>query len=165
MNLSDLMSQEFQHEASITRKCLERIPEDKFSYKPHDKSMSMIQLGTHLANLITWSDTIINSDHFDMASSPPQPEIPKTTAELLEMFDRNMEEFKQHLAGKPDSELFKNWQLKNGDNVMLEMPKAACVRGFIISHSVHHRGQLSVYLRENDVPVPAIYGPSADEDM
>ena len=163
MTVAELMIQEFNYESSNTRKCLERIPQDRFDYKPHQKSFSMLELGTHLANLITWTETIVNHDFFDFgAPSEPAP-TPQSPAELLELFDKNLKGFNETLGGKSDELLFKKWQLRDGDNVMLELPKAACIRSFVLNHTVHHRGQLTVYMRENDIPLPPLYGPSADE--
>lgn len=164
MSIAEAMIGEFTHESVSTRKMLERIPDDKFGWKPHEKSMTMGRLGAHLAEIPEWAATIVNDDSFDMASVDSKPKE-YTKQELLERFDKNVEAFKQVLSGQPDEHLFTNWKLMQGDHVAVDMMRAACLRGFILSHTVHHRGQLSVYLRENDVPLPAIYGPSADEGI
>jgi len=165
MSIAEAMIGEFSHESVSTRKMLERLPEDKFGWKPHEKSMTMGRLGAHLAEIPEWADTIVNNESFDMASGDYKPKEFSSKQELLDCFDKNVEDFKKALAGQPDEHLFKNWKLMQGDKVAVDMMRAACLRGFILSHIVHHRGQLSVYLRENDVPLPAIYGPSADESI
>lgn len=163
MKLSDAMVAEFGQEAKTTRKLLERIPDDKLSWKPHPKSMSMGGLGTHIAHLPEWAATIVNERELDLEKVDSRVPERKSRKDLLDYFDSNVETFQKLLAGKPDEELFLTWTLKSGGHVVVELPRVACLRTFILSHVVHHRGQLSVYLRENDIPVPSIYGPSADE--
>ena len=164
MSIADAMIGEFAQESTGTRKMLERIPEDNLLWKPHEKSMTMGRLATHLAEIPEWAETIVNHESFDMAASDYKPkEFGK--AEILELFDKNVQDFKKILSGQPDERLFQNWKLLSGDHVAVEMPRLAYLRGFVLSHGIHHRGQLSVYLRENDIPLPALYGPSADEEM
>jgi uncharacterized damage-inducible protein DinB len=164
MSIAEAMIGEFSQESIGTRKMLERLPDDKLSWKPHEKSMTMGRLATHLAEIPEWAETIVNHESFDMGASDYKPkELNK--AEILALFDKNVEDFKKVLSGQPDEQLFQNWKLLMGDHVAVEMPKVACLRGFVLSHGIHHRGQFSVYLRENDIPIPALYGPSADEDM
>lgn len=163
MNLSDAMVAEFSQEAQTTRKLLERLPDEKLSWKPHSKSMSMGGLATHLAHIPNWAETIVNDRELDMSEVDTRIQERKSRKEILDYFDANVEKFQKLLAGKPDEDLFLNWTLKSGDQVVVQLPRIACLRAFILSHSIHHRGQLSVYLRENDIPVPSIYGPSADE--
>jgi uncharacterized damage-inducible protein DinB len=163
MRFSDAMVQEFLHESQTTKKLLERLPEDKLSWKPHEKSMPLNRLATHITEIPQWTDIIVNQDSFDMASVDYTPTILESRQEILDSFQKNLDKFAEVLQGKGDGHLLAGWQLKEGDKVMLDLPRAAAIRGFIISHVIHHRGQLSVYLRENDVPIPAIYGPSADE--
>lgn len=165
MSIAEAMVGEFAQESVTTRKLLERVPEDKMAWKPHEKSMSMGRLAQHVAEIPEWTAIIVNQETFDMATVDRTPkDIPSKQA-LLDLFDKNVEDFKKILGGQPDEHLFKNWKLLSGEHVAVEMPRVACLRGFIVSHTIHHRGQLSVYLRENDVPVPSIYGPSADEAM
>ncbi len=164
MNIAEAMIGEFSQESIGTRKMLERIPDDKLSWKPHEKSMTMGRLATHLAEIPEWAEPIVNHESFDMAAADYKPkEFSKE--EVLELFDKNVQDFKKVLSGQPDEHLFQNWKLRSGDHVAVEMPRVGCLRGFVLSHGIHHRGQLSVYLRENDVPLPALYGPSADEEM
>ncbi len=164
-NMSNAMVQEFTHEAATTRKLLDRLPEDKMSWQPHEKSMTLGRLAGHLAEIAEWGGTIVNDDLFDMDAGEYKPKEFATKKEVLECFDASVEEFKKTLSGKSDEHLMKTWKMKAGGEVMLEMPKVACLRSFVLSHAVHHRGQFSVYLRENNVPIPSIYGPSADEPM
>lgn len=166
MNVADAMVAEFTHEARITRKLLERLPEDKLSWKPHPKSMSMGGLSTHIAHIPEWIGTIVNDSEFDLAvGGRERTKERESRQEILDYFDANVEQLKSTLSGKPDAHLFQIWTLKNDGEVVVTLPRVACVRSFILSHVIHHRGQLSVYLRENDVPLPSIYGPSADEGM
>ncbi len=165
MSVADAMVGEFTHESIGTRKMLERIPEDKLSWKPHVKSMTMGRLAAHLAELPEWSKTILNEESFDMATSDHEPHVPATKPELLDLFDKNVAAFKESFSGQSDERLFQNWKLEHGGHLVAEMPRVAWIRSFILSHIIHHRGQLSVYLRENDVPLPALYGPTADENV
>lgn len=165
MSLAEAMIGEFSHEAVTTRKMLERLPEDKMSWKPHDKSMTLGRLATHLAEIPEWAETIVDNESFDMASGEYQPKEHTTKEAVLKHFDECVEGFKKALSGKPDEHLFQNWKLVAGDKVIVEMPRIACLRAFVMSHGVHHRGQFSVYLRQQDVPLPSIYGPSADEGV
>lgn len=165
MSLAEAMVGEFAHESTTTRKLLERLPEDKLAWKPHEKSMTLGRLASHLAEIPEWGDTIVNHDSFDMATVDSKPKPEPSKQEILAAFDKNVESFQRALEGQSDERLFQNWKLTQGEHVAVEMARVACLRGFVLSHTIHHRGQLSVYLRENDVPLPAIYGPSADESM
>ncbi len=167
MPLRDAMLPEFDHEMANTRKTLERVPDDKLDWKPHAKSMAMGGLATHLSNLPTWANYTIDEDSLDLAPEgkplPPAPMV-KSRTELLEIFDSNVAKARAAIASAGDEELFKPWTLKNNGRQILTMPKIAVLRGFVMNHNVHHRAQLGVYLRLNDIPVPSIYGPSADEN-
>jgi uncharacterized damage-inducible protein DinB len=163
MGLNTALLAELQQEAATSRKVLERIPESAFDWKPHEKSMSMGKLATHVAEMFTWFKTAIQTPELDFAKEEYKPFEPKSSQELLDYFDKNVSEAKQALESMSDDVLKENWSLKNGEQVYFTMPKAAVLRAFCYSHIIHHRGQLSVYLRLNDIPVPSIYGPSADE--
>ena len=154
---------EFKYEAANTRKMLERVPEDKFDWKPHEKSMTLGRLATHLAEMPEWSGTILDQDELDLAGSGYQPRTAGSTAELLELFDQNAEAFIESVGERSDEEFFSTWTLRVGEHVVTTLPKIAAMRGFILSHAVHHRGQLSVFLRLLDVPLPQVYGPTADD--
>jgi uncharacterized damage-inducible protein DinB len=162
MPIRDGLLAEFDHEMATTRKLLERVPEDRLSWKPHAKSMSLGGLATHLANIPHWGRTILNESFFDLAASPPHLQEKTSRADILAAFDDTAKQTRAALD-KSDAELMAPWSLKRGGHEMFSMPRMAAFRTFTLYHIVHHRGQLSVYLRLNDVPVPAIYGPSADE--
>ena len=163
MALKDALLPEFDHEMGVTRRVLERVPEGDFGWKPHAKSMSLGGLATHLTNILTWTNVITRTSDFDIAASPPRPEVPATRAALLERFDRNVAEARALIDTTPDGELLGMWTLKHSGHIVFSMPRIAALRSFLMNHSVHHRGQLSVYLRLRDVPLPAMYGPTADE--
>jgi uncharacterized damage-inducible protein DinB len=154
---------EFRHESATTRKMLERVPEDKFDWKPHEKSMTLGRLVTHLAEMPEWCGTILDQDELDLASSDYQPKTAGSVAELLELFDANAAAFIKSVGSRSDEEMFAEWTLRVGENVVTALPKVAAMRGFILSHAVHHRGQLSVFLRLLEVPLPQVYGPTADD--
>ncbi len=162
MAIKDALLPEFDHEMATTRRVIERVPEGKFAFKPHEKSMSMGHLASHIAEMPTWATTGITQDSLDMASGY-KPFQASSTAELLEVFDKNVAGARNSIAGASDETFMKNWSLKRGDQILMTMPRIAVVRSFMLNHVIHHRGQLSVYLRLNNVPVPSIYGPSADE--
>jgi uncharacterized damage-inducible protein DinB len=146
-----------------TRRVLERVPVDKFSWQPHDKSMSFNRLAVHVAELPAWATMTLNTSELDFAATPYAPAKVETTEDLLNIFDKSASEARAALAGAGDEEFFKPWTLRNGDQVFFTMPKVAVLRGFVMNHIIHHRAQLTVYLRLNDIPVPGLYGPSADE--
>jgi uncharacterized damage-inducible protein DinB len=162
MPMVDALLPEFDHEMTTTRKLLERVPDDRLGWKPHARSTSIGGLATHLSNLPWWGQVTVAEPEFDLASVPPSPEA-TSRAQILETFDRNVAATRALLSGKSDAELMVPWTLKRGGQTVFSMPKAAVWRSFVLSHVIHHRGQLSVYLRLLDVPVPSIYGPSADE--
>lgn len=162
MALADALLPEFDHEMTVTRKLLERVPDDQLDWKPHQKSMSLGQLAQHVATLPTWASATLAQTELDLAGLPPLPAI-QTRSELLGFFDRNVADARAALAGKGDGELMAPWALKQGAKTIFSMPRAAVLRSFVLNHLVHHRGQLSVYLRMRDVALPSIYGPSADE--
>jgi uncharacterized damage-inducible protein DinB len=166
MALSDALLPEFDLEMANTRKTLERVPDDKFDWKPHEKSTAMGGLATHLSNIPSWANYTIDQDSLDLAPGGvplPGATLAKSTAELLETFDSNVAKARAAIAGASDEDLFKGWALQRAGNTIMTLPKIAVLRGFVMSHIIHHRAQLGVYLRLNDIPVPSIYGPSADE--
>ena len=168
MGLSQTLLPEFDHETANTRKTLERVPDEKFDWKPHEKSMPMGGLATHLANILIWATYTINGDSIDIAPSGGEPlRVPQATSrqELLDIFDKNLAEARAAIAGASDEHLLKPWSLLSGGKTIMTLPRIAVLRSFIMNHSIHHRAQLGVYLRLNDIPVPSIYGASADEGM
>jgi uncharacterized damage-inducible protein DinB len=166
MALSEALLPEFDHEMANTRKTLERIPEDKFDWKPHEKSMALGNLATHLSDLPKWVGFTISQTSIDIApvDGPPMKNEPATSRqEVLDRFDENVKGAREAIAGASDEDLFVNWSLLSGGNPILTMPRVAVLRSFVMNHTIHHRAQLGVYLRLNDIAVPSIYGPSADE--
>ena len=165
MAIRDALLPEFDHEMGVTRKLLERVPEGDFAWKPHDKSMSLGGLATHLSHIPHWSQAIIEQAELDMTGIPPDatPTIPATRQELLERFDRNVRDARARIAGASDADVMAVWTFKKAGETVFSMPRIAALRSFLMNHSVHHRGQLSVYLRLRNVPLPAMYGPTADE--
>jgi len=167
MSISQSLLPEFEQEAATTRKLLERVPADKFGWKPHEKSMTMGRLATHVAEMVGWMSVTLTTEKLDFAPPGGQPMVayePKSAADLLAYFDKNVVEARAALSKATDQEMMQNWTLLSAGSVLFTMPRIACVRGMIMNHVVHHRGQLSVYLRMNNIPVPAMYGPSADEN-
>ncbi len=160
--LSNALLPEFDHEMQTTRRTLERVPEDKLGWKPHQKSMTLGALATHLATITHWVGAVAGMDSFDISAAPPTQEL-KSRQELLKAFDDNVAEARKVIAGTTDAAMMKPWSLIAGGKAMFTLPRIAVLRGFVLNHIIHHRGQFSVYLRLNDVPVPSIYGPSADE--
>lgn len=166
MRLADILLPEFDAEMTLTRKTLERVPDDKLAWKPHDKSMSMGALATHLSNIPTWAVLTLTKDNFDMApAGGPPPKTPElhSRAEILAKFDMNVGAAHDAIAASSDEQLFKPWSLLMTGKVMLTLPRLNCLRSFVLNHTIHHRAQLGVFLRLNNIPVPSIYGPSADE--
>ena len=149
-----------------TRKTLERIPDDKLGWKPHEKSMTLGRLSGHIAELPGWAASTINQDSIDIApvgAPPQQGATAKSRQEALDMFDAKVADARAAIAGVSDEQLMKPWTLLAGGKSLMTMPKIAVLRGFVMNHTIHHRAQLGVYLRLNDIPVPSLYGPSADE--
>jgi uncharacterized damage-inducible protein DinB len=166
MSLSEMLLPEFDQEMANTRKTLERVPDDKLDWKPHEKSTTFRGLATHLANLPTWAIHTINLESIDLnpVGAPPMRMTPvNSSAEALETFDQNLNAAREAIAGASDEHLLKPWSLLNGGQTVLTLPRVGVLRGFVMNHNIHHRAQLGVYLRLNDIPVPSIYGPSADE--
>ena len=167
MSLSASILPEFDMEMAKTRTTLERVPVEKFGWKPHEKSFSFMEIVNHLARLPEWGVATLTTDSMDVDPEkgeyvPPPPA--ETPEEVLALFDGNVAEFRRTLEETVDADLMKPWTLKNGEQEIFTMPRIACIRGMILNHMIHHRGQLTIYLRLNDLPIPALYGPSADEE-
>jgi uncharacterized damage-inducible protein DinB len=166
MALRDAFLPEFDHEMSTTRKTLERVPEDKTDWKPHNTSMPMGRLAGHIAEMVGFAAQTFQGDSFDFAppgGTRPQPTLMTSRKQVLEIFDKNVGAAREAISKASDEDLQKTWTLMNGGKTFFAMPRIQILRGMILSHIIHHRGQLTVYLRMNQVPVPSIYGPSADE--
>jgi uncharacterized damage-inducible protein DinB len=166
MKISDTLLPEFDQEAAMTKSVLERCPEAKFNFKPHEKSWDLIRLATHLATLPGWAVLTMRQDSFDVApvgTTGYQEPPAKTTAELLEKFTKSTTDARAAIAEASDADFMQMWSLLKGGEKLFSMPRSVCLRSFVMNHGIFHRGQLAVYLRLLDIPVPALYGPSADE--
>lgn len=157
---------EFNHEMANTRKVLERIPEEQAAWKPHPKSYSLGDLAMHLANLPTWVGVALKQDELDFdppgGKKDPKP-VFNTRKALLKQFDDNVAEAVSAIADASDDVMRGSWTLKNRGAVVFSLPRVAVLRSFVMNHMIHHRGQMTVYLRLKNVPLPAIYGGTADE--
>jgi uncharacterized damage-inducible protein DinB len=162
MSISDSLLPEFDQEMSTTRKVLERVPSDKAKWKPHEKSFPMGHLAQLVAGMPSWITNAVTETSLDLSRYPGYSY--EKTETLVAQFDRNVKEARAAIAASKDADYLANWSLKHGDRVIFTMPRAGVVRQ-TINHLIHHRGQLTVYLRLVDVPVPSIYGPTADEKM
>ncbi|MGH9535130.1 MAG: DinB family protein [Terriglobales bacterium] len=165
MPIRDALLPEFDGEMARTRRVLERAPEAKFSWQPHAKSMTLGRLATHVAELVGFGALILRTPEMDFSARDYKPRVAGSQKELLELFDTSVRQTHTALAAASDEALAQTWTLRDGDRVFLQMPRAAALRATSLSHVIHHRGQLTVYLRLNDVPVPGVYGPSADEPL
>jgi uncharacterized damage-inducible protein DinB len=165
MGMGEPLAAELKQEAATTRRLLERVPEDKFSWKPHEKSMTLGRLAGHIAELPAILGAALKADEIDFAAGNYKPLAATSVAELLAEFDKNISEGAELLKGSADERMFDTWRMRNGEKVIFELPRVAVVRGVVMNHIIHHRGQLAVYLRLLDVPLPSIYGPTADEPM
>lgn len=162
-NIATALIAEMEHEAAVTRTILERIPADKFDWKPHEKSMTFGRLASHVAEMFAWTPSTMEHAELDFSKMDYKPFEPKTTEDLTEFLDKNVTEAIAALKSSSDERFMEDWTMRNGEQVYFTMPKVAVMRSFVMNHIIHHRGQLSVYLRLNDIAVPSIYGPSADE--
>jgi uncharacterized damage-inducible protein DinB len=161
--LLEPMIGEIQQEAAITKRVLERVPGDKLAWKPHPKSMSLGQLALHIATIPGGVSRVAEFDDFDAAAANFNPPPANSVEEILTALDSSVKTAQEYLGGVNESAALGTWRaMANGREVM-SMPRAAMLRSIMLNHWYHHRGQLSVYLRLLDVPVPMIYGPSADE--
>ena len=162
--LTDRLLAELESEAAITRRVLERVPEGKDDWKPHQKSMPMGRLASLVANMPGWIAMMLTQDEFDVAAGPQQPPA-KTNRDLLSAFDANVARSREALKNTNDAYLETNWRMLARGHLVSESPRYENLRTGVLNHLAHHRGQLTVYLRLNDVPVPSVYGPTADEGM
>ncbi|HKI44822.1 MAG TPA: DinB family protein [Balneolales bacterium] len=162
MEIIPLLLKEMDQEAQTTRKFLERVPIDRFGWKPHEKSMTLQNLVVHIAELPGWVDTGINTDGLDFATTPYKPTPVSTSKELLSLFEKSLALGRTALSGASESDLPETWTLRNGDQILSEMTRYEIIR-HSFSQTTHHRAQLGVYLRLMNIPIPGSYGPSADE--
>jgi uncharacterized damage-inducible protein DinB len=166
MSIAQGLLPEFDQEMAATRRVLERVPADRLDWSPHAKSMKLGRVASHLAELPMWTAVSLDQDEFDV--SPPDGEQwvspnPDSMSEILELFDKNAAEARATIASTSDETFFEDWTLKSGGEALFTIPKVGVIRSFVLNHSIHHRGQLTVFLRLLDVPVPQTYGPTADE--
>lgn len=159
------MITELEHEAASTRRLLERVPEEKLSWKPHEKSMSLGQLSLHVASLPGAIANLLTKNGLDVATANFRPAEAKSRGELLEALERSLANAREVLGGLNDQQAMETWKMTKGDKEVFAIPKVAMVRTILLNHWYHHRGQLTVYLRLLDVSLPSVYGPSADESI
>jgi uncharacterized damage-inducible protein DinB len=164
MKLSEMFLPEFDQEMANTRKMLERFPEGKPEWRPHEKSMTLSRLAGHVAELPGLATVTIERDRLELGpASGLQPTFAQTREQVLEVFDKNVKTARAAIAGANDEHLLKPWTLILRGQTMFTMPRTGVLRSLVMNHLIHHRAQLGVYYRLNNVPLPALYGPSADE--
>ncbi|GMQ80765.1 MAG: hypothetical protein BMS9Abin05_0194 [Rhodothermia bacterium] len=166
MQLRELLLPEFDQEMQKTRTTLERVPEDKFAWQPHEKSMTLVDLTTHLANVPSWAVFTLNDESFDLAPPDEEPRSMKAVSsveEALERFDKNVSEAREALVRSSNEDLDAGWTLLHAGQIIYSAPRISVFRSMVMNHMIHHRAQLGIYLRMNDVAVPSLYGPTADE--
>lgn len=157
------MFEDVEPELQSTRRVLERVPTEHFGWRPHERSFTLGELSTHVVNLMFWMVSIIERDELDLDTLPPRPPVPDDSADLLKRFDESAAAALNSLESAAPSGFERTWTLRRGDHLILARPKGAVLRSMGIHHLIHHRGQMTVYLRLLDVAVPGMYGPSADE--
>jgi uncharacterized damage-inducible protein DinB len=162
MQIIEMFLKELDNEAQTTRKFLKLVPNDKFDWQPHPKSMTMLRLATHIAELPEWVTLAVTTDELDFAKNPPKQEVINNNEELLAYFEKNFAEGCERLWASHEALLAENWTLRNGDAIYLTSTKAELIR-VTLNQTTHHRAQLGVYLRLLNIPIPGSYGPSADE--
>ena len=159
---------EFDHEMRQTRKLLERVPDDRLEFRPHPRSKTLGALALHVAGIPSWTSNLLGEASYDLgpdlATRERERALPKDNAEILATFDASVAKARAHIEAQSEDDLKSKWSLRKGTETVVTLPRAAVLRQFLMNHLVHHRGQLTVYLRMLDIPVPALYGPSADED-
>jgi uncharacterized damage-inducible protein DinB len=162
MKLTDLFLAELEQEAAATRRALERVPDGRYDWKPHEKSMTLGYLAELVARMLSWPVFMINKDELDLATQE-KPRPLRTSRELVDALDQGLAEAREALANTTDEHLMTPWRMLVGGKVVSEQPRHLALRFGVFNHLAHHRGQLTVYLRLNDAQVPSIYGPSADD--
>ena len=164
MAVRDTLLPDFDHEMAVTRVVLARAPEAAFGWRPHEKSFSLGGLASHIAQIPHWGEAILDREFYDLTQRGPRREE-TTAAAVLATFDDHVTVVRRKLLERTDPELMATWTLRRGGVPMLSMPRLTAFRSFLLHHLIHHRGQLTVYLRLQEVPVPPLYGPTADEQM
>ncbi|MEO8412709.1 MAG: DinB family protein [Ginsengibacter sp.] len=162
MSMIQMFLKELDAEAKTTRKMLSLIPDNKYDWQPHPKSMTVRRLATHIAELPSWIPMTLTTSELDFASNPYTPEVINNTSELMKYFEKNLVDGQSHLEAATEDQLAESWTLRNGKDIYSISPKNEVLR-MVYSQIIHHRAQLGVYLRLLDIPIPGSYGPSADD--
>ncbi len=166
MSITQSLLPEFEHELAGLRRTLERVPVDRLDYRPHPKSFTLGELANHLASIPSWTVSTMTAVELDFSLPENQAKMPKPSATvegMLRILDEGVVAAREALIQASDADYQVAWSLKNEGQVLLTLPRIAVIRGFVLNHLIHHRAQLTVYLRMLDIPVPSLYGPSADE--
>jgi uncharacterized damage-inducible protein DinB len=163
MSIAQALLAEFDQEMASTRTTLARLPEDKLEWKPDPRSMSMGRLAAHVAEMPSWAALTMSTDELDFAAGGYTPAVAQSREHVLQILEDSVKAARAAIAAGTDADYMKPWTLRSGDQIFLTLPKIAVIRGMVMNHTIHHRGQLTVYYRMNGVPVPALYGPSADD--
>ena len=164
MGVKDSLLPDFDHEMAVTRRVLERVPDHALAWRPHEKSFDLGGLAFHLAVIPRWGRAILQRESYDLNESMGRrPDGPASRAMILETFDRHVAEVRRELVERSDAELMAPWKLLRDGQLLMSLPRIAAFRSFLIHHAIHHRGQMTVYLRMQGVPIPPIYGATADE--
>lgn len=165
MTIAQKMIPEYTNESALTRKVLEIVPEDKWDYAPHEKSMKLGRLASHIAEMLKWGVDILTTEEMSFDPKTHTAYVAENRQALLSFYDEYSAKFAELLSTTDDAEMLKTWSLKANGHTLFEMPRVAVIRVMVFNHIIHHRAQLGVYLRMHDIPLPAIYGPSADENV
>ncbi len=166
MAIKDSFLPEFEREMQVTRRVLERMPLAEGEYKPHAKSMTLGRLATHVAEIPGWAAGIIQKAYFDVTDAGPYKPVTHTSTEaLLAEFDKSVAKAREAIGKMSDEDMMSSWEFRINGEVRMKTPKVGVLRGMLMNHLIHHRGQCTVYLRLKDLPVPSIYGPSGDESV
>jgi uncharacterized damage-inducible protein DinB len=165
MAMAQALLMEFDREMATTRKMLERFPEEKTDWKPHDTCMTLGRLAGHVSELVGWVVPTMTQDKLVLDSGKYQPTVVKSRSEVLKQFDDNVKTAREVIAKSSDDAFMQQWTLEAGGKSVFTMPKAAVLRGFVMNHMIHHRGQLAAFYRIAGVPIPSLYGPSKDEQV
>jgi uncharacterized damage-inducible protein DinB len=163
MSIAQGLLAEFDMETASTRRTLARLPEDKLDFAPDPKSMTLGRLAAHVAEMPGWAALTLSTDELDFGKANFTPAVATSREQVLALADENAKAARAAIAAATDADFMKPWTLRSGDQIFFTMPKIAVIRGMVMNHTIHHRGQLTVYYRMTGVPVPALYGPSADE--
>ena len=168
MTIAESILPEFDQEMAGTRKVLDRVPDDKFDWKAHSKSNSIGWVASHLAEIVGWVEGTLTQDSWDISPEDGEPyrsPMLSNRQQILDLFDANVAQARERIAATTDEEFGRSWSLLSGGQTLITMPKLGVIRTWVLNHTIHHRAHLCVYLRLNDIAVPALYGPSGDEQQ